>query len=285
MSTAMMSLFIGSTSLHCPKRLEEGKMSSGTGVREGCELPFGTTGKASTPTSLTEQEQQMNKVDKLTRQLQMMTNERNELSIILANFTNNDLNNRLNFELEMLNMEHKKVMVDLEKFPNEIIEALNKCKELTEETVSYSILHSQLLSEWTHLKEKVSILREENRKLRGEQISLQESCEELRRLCGETHEKIYDLWAKEKQKQERLEDRLQYLLKQRDLVSKHKVLAEKLQHYFTVSQMSPKPNRESVRWKTVCPPASSFSFRMAPLEHHLRKLHSSINTSSTKDIL
>ncbi|XP_052608937.1 disks large homolog 5-like isoform X2 [Peromyscus californicus insignis] len=202
-----------------------------------CQVPLpGTTGKASTPTSLTEQEQQMNKVDKLTRQLQMMTNERNELSIILANFTNNDLNNRLNFELEMLNMEHKKVMVDLEKFPNEIREALNKCKELTEETVSYSILHSQLLSEWTHLKEKVSILREENRKLRGEQISLQESCEELRRLCGEAHEKIYDLWAKEKQ--ERLEDRLQYLLKQRDLVSKHKVLAEKLQHYFTVSQMS-----------------------------------------------
>ncbi|XP_052608860.1 disks large homolog 5-like [Peromyscus californicus insignis] len=115
----------------------------------------GTTGKASTPTSLTEQEQQMNKVDKLTLQLQIMTNERNELSIILAKFTNNDLNN--------------------------------------------SILHSQLLSEWTHPKEKVSILREENRKLRGEQISLQESCEELRRLCGEAHEKIYDLWAKEKQ--------------------------------------------------------------------------------------
>ncbi|XP_028717951.2 disks large homolog 5-like isoform X3 [Peromyscus leucopus] len=201
-------------------------------------LYTGTTGKASTPTSLTEQEQQMNKVDRLTRQLQMMTNERNELSIMLANFTNNDLNNRLNFELEMLNMEHKKVMVDLEKFPNEISEALNKCKELTEETVSCSILHSQLLSEWTHLKEKVSILREENRKLRGEQISLQESCEEMRRLCGEAHEKIYDLWAKEKQKQERLEERLQYLLKQRDLVTKHKVLAEKLQHYFTVSQMS-----------------------------------------------
>ncbi|XP_076410392.1 disks large homolog 5-like isoform X2 [Peromyscus maniculatus bairdii] len=197
-----------------------------------------TTRKASTPTSLTEQEQQMNKVDRLTCQLQMMTNERNELSIILANFTNNDLNNRLNFELEMLNMEHKKVMVDLEKFPNEISEALNKCKELTEETVSCSILHSQLLSERTHLKEKVSILREKNRKLRGEQISLQESCEEMRRLCGEAHEKIYDLWAKEKQKQERLEERLQYLLKQRDLVTKHKVLAEKLQHYFTVSQMS-----------------------------------------------
>ena len=34
-------------------------------------------------------------------------------------------------------MEHKKVMLDLQKFPKEIREALYKCKELTEETVSY----------------------------------------------------------------------------------------------------------------------------------------------------
>ncbi|OBS77806.1 hypothetical protein A6R68_19804 [Neotoma lepida] len=84
----------------------------------------------------------MNKVDELILQLQMMTNERNELRGILANYTNNGLNNRampdhrLNFELEMLNMEHKKVMLDLEKFPKEISEALYKCKLLTEETVS-----------------------------------------------------------------------------------------------------------------------------------------------------
>ncbi|OBS65994.1 hypothetical protein A6R68_05466 [Neotoma lepida] len=97
---------------------------------------------------------------------------------------------RLNFELEMLNMEHKKVMLDLEKFPKEISEVLYKCK---------FILHSQLLSEWAQLKEKVSILREENRKLLGEQILLQESCEEVKRLCEEADEKIYDLWTKQKQ--------------------------------------------------------------------------------------
>ena len=34
-------------------------------------------------------------------------------------------------------MEHKKVMLDLRKFPMEMREALSKCKELTEETVSY----------------------------------------------------------------------------------------------------------------------------------------------------
>lgn len=36
----------------------------------------------------------MNKVATLTLQLQMMTQERNELRGILANFTNKDLNNR-----------------------------------------------------------------------------------------------------------------------------------------------------------------------------------------------
>ena len=57
-------------------------------------LPAGSTGTAQTSTSLTEKEQQMNKIHELTLQLQMMTNERNELRAILANYTNNDVNNR-----------------------------------------------------------------------------------------------------------------------------------------------------------------------------------------------
>ena len=57
-------------------------------------LPAGSTGKTPTPNSATGQEQQMNKVATLTLQLQMMTQERNELRGILANYTNKDLNNR-----------------------------------------------------------------------------------------------------------------------------------------------------------------------------------------------
>nr|XP_042119190.1 zinc finger protein 560-like isoform X2 [Peromyscus maniculatus bairdii] len=111
---------------------------------------IGTTRKASsTPFFLTEQEQQLNLVDKLTLQLQMMTNERNELLKFLALYNSNELNN--------------------------------------------STLYSQLPNEWTQLKENVSMLKEDNRKLQGEQILLQESCKEVRRLCEEAHEKIYDL--------------------------------------------------------------------------------------------
>ncbi|KAL6084786.1 hypothetical protein STEG23_005563, partial [Scotinomys teguina] len=217
-----------------------------------CELTRqsdGTTGKASTPTSLTEQEHQMNNVDKLTFQLQQIKNERDELRVMLANHINKDLNNRQNFELEMLNMEHKKVTLDAEILPEDISEVFNQCKKLTEENVSYS----QLLSECTQLKEKVSILREENQKLWGQQISLQESCEELKQICGEAQEKIYDLQDKEKQgglleyppnnqtcetETEKIGGETGIPAKaERDLVTKQKVFVGKLQHYFAVSQL------------------------------------------------
>ncbi|OBS69152.1 hypothetical protein A6R68_02307, partial [Neotoma lepida] len=41
------------------------------------------------------------------------------------------------------------------------------------------------------------MLKEDSRKLQGEQILLQESCEEVKRLCEEAHKKIYDLWTKQ----------------------------------------------------------------------------------------
>ncbi|XP_076410345.1 uncharacterized protein LOC143266758 [Peromyscus maniculatus bairdii] len=197
-----------------------------------------TTRKASsTPFFLTEQEQQLNQMDKLTLQLQMMTNERNELLELLALYNNNELNNRLKSELEMLKTQHKKEMSDVKKFPKEVCEASYKCKKLSEQTNSYHNLYSQLLSEWTQLREKVSMLKEDNRKLHGEQISLQESCEEARRLCEEAHEKMYDLWTKQQQEHQRLEEDLQSLMKQKELLTRQRDLAAKLQHHFTVSQM------------------------------------------------
>nr|XP_042126266.1 uncharacterized protein LOC121826499 isoform X2 [Peromyscus maniculatus bairdii] len=152
----------------------------------------------STPFFLTEQEQQLNQVEKLKLQLQMMTNDRNELCEFLAHY-NNELNNRLNLEHEMQNTEHKKDMSDVKKLPKEISEALYKCTELSEKTKTYGTLYSQHLSEQTQLKEKVRMLLEDKKKLQGEQILLQESCEEAKRLHEEAHEKIYHLWTRQLQ--------------------------------------------------------------------------------------
>ena len=49
------------------------------------------------------------------------------------------------------------------------------------------------------MKERVGMLREDNRKLQQEQIFLQESCEETKRLREEDLEKIYDLLTKQQQ--------------------------------------------------------------------------------------
>ena len=43
---------------------------------------------------------------------------------------------RLNFEFEMLKMEHKQVVSDQLKLPREISKAVDKCNQLMEETES-----------------------------------------------------------------------------------------------------------------------------------------------------
>lgn len=44
---------------------------------------------------------------------------------------------RINFENTMLEMQHEQVMTDLKKIPQEISEALDRCKELAKENQYY----------------------------------------------------------------------------------------------------------------------------------------------------
>lgn len=60
----------------------------------------------------------------------------------------------------------------------------------------FCILHSHLLKELTQLKEKVTMLKQENRKLWKEQVVLQAYCKEVKSLCEEACEKISGLWTK-----------------------------------------------------------------------------------------
>ncbi|XP_076400370.1 disks large homolog 5-like [Peromyscus maniculatus bairdii] len=99
----------------------------------------------------------------------------------------------------MLKKEHKQMMSDLQKMPMEISDGVNKVKQLIEENVSYSYLHSQVLRDCTQLKENVYLLRLKNRLLWKEWIELQESCEELNRLLKEAHEMICDPSAEQQQ--------------------------------------------------------------------------------------
>ncbi|XP_076400867.1 disks large homolog 5-like isoform X1 [Peromyscus maniculatus bairdii] len=199
-----------------------------------------TTGEApSQLSSFTEQEQEqdMKKIEKLTICLHDMECERNELRGILANYNCKDLKNRLNFETEMLEMEHKQVMLALQEMPLEMSEALDKCKGLIEETEYFSYLNGQVLPECNQLKNNVHLLRHQNMLLWKEQIEEHETCEQLKKLLKEAHEKMCDPCAEQHQEQESLDEKLKGLLNQKELVTQQRDLAEKLQHHFSVYEM------------------------------------------------
>nr|XP_042114420.1 uncharacterized protein LOC102913886 isoform X4 [Peromyscus maniculatus bairdii] len=172
-----------------------------------------TTGEAPSQLStFAEQEQEMNDVEKLTFQLQSMTYEQTELYGILDTYTNMDLKNRMD-SLDMLKKEHKRVMLDFQTFPVEVIDALNRCKQLVEKNASYSLK----LRDLAQLKRNVRELRLENRKLWEEQVALQESCEE---------------------EQESLDERLKDLLKQKEPVPQLGDLSDKLHCHFYIFEKS-----------------------------------------------
>ena len=63
----------------------------------------------------------------------------------------------------------------------------------------FSYLHSQIGRELPELKDTIHVLRAKKRKLWEEQIALQESCEEVKKLLKELREKICDPCAEQHQ--------------------------------------------------------------------------------------
>eukprot|EP00072_Mus_musculus_P062262 XP_011243587.1 PREDICTED: disks large homolog 5-like [Mus musculus] len=160
----------------------------------------GSAGEASpqAPT-INEQEKRHERLEKLKRELQNIKNARDELQGILANYTNKDLNDRINFETFMLEMQHDQVMTDLKRMPQDISEALSKCKQLTKENQFYCFRNCHLLIETNLIQHKVRMLRKENRQLLREQIALEECNIETKILCKEGSQKIKDHYTKQQQ--------------------------------------------------------------------------------------
>ncbi|NP_001029274.1 uncharacterized protein LOC545047 [Mus musculus] len=158
----------------------------------------GSFRKASPETpNINEQEKRIKRLEKLKRDLQNIKNERDELQGILANYCNKNLNDRINFETFMLTMQHDQVMTDLKRMTQEISEALSKYKELTTENQLYYFRTCHLLTECNHIKQKVRMLRKENRQLFAEQKALEE-CNILRKiLCKEDSQKNKNKYSRQ----------------------------------------------------------------------------------------
>ncbi|XP_032773135.1 uncharacterized protein LOC116913103 [Rattus rattus] len=92
---------------------------------------------SSQPSTTPVEEERMKRLEKLKIALQKMQKERDELRRILADYPGKNLNDRNNFESEMLMMQHEEVMTDMKKMSEQVNRALVKCKHLTLENDWY----------------------------------------------------------------------------------------------------------------------------------------------------
>uniref|UniRef100_E9Q528 Predicted gene 17175 n=1 Tax=Mus musculus TaxID=10090 RepID=E9Q528_MOUSE len=149
--------------------------------------------------TINEQEKRQERLEKLKRELQNIKNARDKLQGILAYYTRKDLNDRINFETFMLEMQHDQVMTDLKRMPQDISEALSKCKQLTKENQFYCFRNCHLLIESNLIQHKVRMLWKENRQLLREPIALEECNIETKILCKEGSQRIKDHYTKQQQ--------------------------------------------------------------------------------------
>ncbi|XP_037064727.1 disks large homolog 5-like [Peromyscus leucopus] len=212
-----------------------------TGLRKWfCRRQKTAMEPSSHPTLRTKKEVKK-EIERLTTALQLATAQRNQLRDRLLFITEGTVDNRPYHQpnpfYEKLRMEHKRVMKELNTLQNENTEASKKFSEQTKETLFYRGLHSRLLMEQTQLEKKVGMLRQEKMKLLEDWVLLKHHSKELRVICEDQEEKTSDLKTQQRQELQRLEERVQLLLKQKDMVTQEKDLAKKLQHHFESSQM------------------------------------------------
>ncbi|XP_051028231.1 disks large homolog 5-like [Acomys russatus] len=163
------------------------------------------SGEPSSPTNHLSKRQMREEMERLTTQLQVITQERNDLRDRLILLTEGSLDNRPynrpNPFVEKLKKEHKHLMMDLQSLETEKAEASENLRELDKETGFYRNLQSRLLMEQTQLKKRVDMLRQENRKVQGDWALLKQICKD--------REESSDLQTKQQQQRsERLQHEL-----------------------------------------------------------------------------
>ncbi|CAO2613432.1 Disks large homolog 5 [Lemmus lemmus] len=186
----------------------------------------------------------MKDMETLTTELQLMTKRRNDLQERLISVIERTVDNRPypkpNPLYEQLKSEHDEVMMQLKRLEEENTKVSQKFSELTKETVFYRGLHSQLLMQETQLEKKVDMLRQEKKKLLEEWVLLKPHLEDWKMICKDKEEDTSDLKIQQQQELKRLEERLQFLLKQKEVITPEKDMAENLQHQFEASKMRSK---------------------------------------------
>uniref|UniRef100_A0A8C6HHU8 Disks large homolog 5 N-terminal domain-containing protein n=1 Tax=Mus spicilegus TaxID=10103 RepID=A0A8C6HHU8_MUSSI len=175
-----------------PRQKESGILSCKKGRRKSFWGRHMSAGKTSSQNcNITNHMKNMNKLEDMKFYIRKINAERLELFRILDIDMNTDLNYRMNIEFTIIKSQHEKTMLDMEKMKQSISDTIEKYKEFIEDNDSYSFTHTYLLKECNHLKEKVRMLLNENRKLLVEQADQETSYGEEKRFCDESSKNIY----------------------------------------------------------------------------------------------
>ncbi|XP_035308972.1 disks large homolog 5-like [Cricetulus griseus] len=165
-------------------------------------LPIEAATELSTHPALLTKKQVKKEMERLNKELQLMTNQRNELRDRLLFITEGNVEKRPyyrpNPSYEKLKMEHNEVVAELQSLQSKNTEASEKLDDLAKETSFYRGLHSRLLMEQTKLKKKVDILRQENKKRMEDWFLLKHHLREWKLICKNQEEKTSDLQTQQK---------------------------------------------------------------------------------------
>ncbi|XP_052046265.1 disks large homolog 5-like [Apodemus sylvaticus] len=138
---------------------------------------------------------------------------------------------------QQVKKETERLTTQLHKLTTERNELQDHLNVISEGPLENSNLHSQLLAELNHVKNNMEILREENQKMQEDFALLQQHLGEFKSNCENRQEEASDPQTQHQKHMGRMEEMLQYVVKQKEMAIKQKELARKLQHHFDVLQM------------------------------------------------
>ncbi|EDL03237.1 mCG6384 [Mus musculus] len=153
--------------------------------------------QTSSPATVLSKRQAKNEEERLTTELQLITQKRNEPRDRLLYVTDRSMNkrpyHRANPLYEKLKVKEMEVMLFLHKLEMENIEALKNNQELKKEINFYCSLHSQLLMEKKLMKKKLFLMKQESKEVQGDWTLIQQCLLDLNLNGKDEHEKTSNL--------------------------------------------------------------------------------------------
>ncbi|XP_052028745.1 disks large homolog 5-like [Apodemus sylvaticus] len=149
--------------------------------------------QTSSPATVPSKKQAKEEEERLTRELQLVTQERNELRDHLIYVTEGAMNKRPYYTpnplYEKLKLKEKEIMTFLHTLEKENIEAKQNFQDLKKEINFYHNLHSRLLMQKNFMNKRLVILKQENKEVHADWTIIQQYLIDLNLIDKDEEEK------------------------------------------------------------------------------------------------